>query len=343
MFILGCSVYLSILQFVYEDNSSLDIILPRMESLFLLANTTSKISTLFFNHKQAVNLIRDTLTFWNLQDYPFEKERKVGAFILKAAKFIAVWYPGIGVLLSFSVFLGPLLSGEHVLPLTTYVPAYPPYWLLYLVEDYTFVIILIGIGGFDVLVGTLVLMVVVQWKMLNREVKRILGSPAETDEDRRQLKKDIKKCVNYHIFLIDYVERLNETLWYSNIIFMFLVNITYCVEIFVLVTRPIGGDFSTRLTLLIQYTNEFILFYVTPGQLMTNEAEQTEEFAYSSNWYEHSVDIKEHFIKMVTYISRRPVSIHAGNLIDFNFRCAQTVYKTAFSYYMFLNTMNKRT
>uniref|UniRef100_A0A6P7HHU3 Odorant receptor n=1 Tax=Diabrotica virgifera virgifera TaxID=50390 RepID=A0A6P7HHU3_DIAVI len=309
IFILGSSVYLSVLQFVYEDNSSLDIILPRLESLIIFADTVSKISTLFFNHKQAAKLITDTLKFWNIENFPFEKERKTCEFILKAAKFIGIWYPGIGLILSFSIFFGPLLSGEYVLPLSTYVPAYPPYWLLYLVEDYSWFIVMMGIAGFDVLLGTLVLMVTVQWKMLNREVQRILESTAVTDEERCKLKNDVKNCVNHHNFLID----------------------------------PIGGDFSARIMLLIEYTNEFLLFYVVPGQLMTNEAEQTEDFAYSSNWYEHSVDIKEPFIKMVTYISRRPVTLHAGNLIDFNFRCAQAVYKTTFSYYMFLNAITEAT
>uniref|UniRef100_A0A6P7H0V5 Odorant receptor n=1 Tax=Diabrotica virgifera virgifera TaxID=50390 RepID=A0A6P7H0V5_DIAVI len=335
------SLYLSILQFVYEDNSSLVIVLPRLESLFLFTDATSKISVLFFNHKQEAQLIRDTLKFWNLEDFPYEKERKTGAFILKAAKFIAIWYPAIGVITSFSVLLGPLLSGEYVLPLSTYVPAYPPYWLLYVIEDFSFIIVLIGVASFDVLLGTLVLMVVIQWKMLNREVKRILESTAVTDEERYLLKNDIKKCVDHHNFLIDYVERLNGTVWYANIIFIFLSVITYCVEMFVIVKRPIGGDFSTRLTLLIEYTNEFLLFYVIPGQLMTNEGEQTQDFAYSSKWYEHSVDIKKPFLKMVTYISRKPVTVHAGNLIDFNFLCAHTVFKTVFSYYMFLNTISE--
>ncbi|XP_072389634.1 uncharacterized protein [Diabrotica undecimpunctata] len=99
------------------------------------------------------------------------------------------------------------------------------------------IICLIAIGCFDVLLGTLVIMVVVQWKMLNREVKRVIDSTADTDEERCQLKNDIKNCVNHHNFLIDYVQRLNETVWYSNSIVILLAAVTYCVEIFVIVKR----------------------------------------------------------------------------------------------------------
>ncbi|XP_072380432.1 uncharacterized protein [Diabrotica undecimpunctata] len=103
------------------------------------------------------------------------------------------------------------------------------------------------------------------------------------------------------------------------------------------------GDFLERLTYLIEAAYEFFLFYIIPGQLLTNEAEKMEDFVYSSNWYEHSVDIKKPFINMVTCISRRPVTLNAGNLLDFNFRSAHEICRMVFSYYMFLNTMNERT
>ncbi|XP_050503635.1 uncharacterized protein LOC126882700 [Diabrotica virgifera virgifera] len=167
-----------------------------------------------------------------------------------------------------------------------------------------------------------------------------MGSTAEKEDERNLLKNEVEKCVNYHNFLINYIKRLNETVWYPNMLLMFWSITAYCVEIFVIAKSPIDGDFFTRVTYLIEDIYDFFLFYVIPGQLLTNEAEKVEKFAYLSNWYEHSVDIKQPFLNMVSCISRRPVTLNAGKLLHFNFKSAQEICKMVFSYYMFLNAVN---
>ncbi|XP_072380284.1 uncharacterized protein [Diabrotica undecimpunctata] len=260
--------------------------------------------------------------------------------MLKMLKFFAIWYPAVGSVTSFFVLFGPIVFQKRELPLTNFVPDFPPYIFLYILQGYSFLIVYFSIIFFDILFGTLLMMIVIQWKFLNRDIKRVLSSKIETRDDRKLFQREVKKCIDYHIFLIDYVDRINGTMFFSNLFFIAMSVITYCLELFILLTFPPGDDFLIHITLLMGLTNEYLLFYVIPGQLLSIEAENTENSAFSSNWYESSTNLKKPMVNMISNISRKSVNLTAAKLFDFTFENALKSYKLVFSYYMFLKTMN---
>ncbi|XP_072380266.1 uncharacterized protein [Diabrotica undecimpunctata] len=227
-----------------------------------------KSSAVFLNYKIAKSLILDTNLFWSVEDCPYDTERKTGLLWYKVLKFLALWYPGLGVVSAVSNVI--LTVKDRVLPFSTFVPESPPYWMLHILQDYSFLTVTVGAQMFDVFFGTLMLMVVIQWRMFNRKLVKVLEAKADTKEERRLFKYEIQKIVDYHNFLRGYVERINKLMAYVNLEMITLVVVTYCVSLFViLICAP--DDALTRIALLFLYTNEFLLFYILPAQLLATE------------------------------------------------------------------------
>ncbi|CAG9830630.1 unnamed protein product [Diabrotica balteata] len=259
-----------------------------------------KVTVVFINYKETAVLINETKLFWSIDDFKFEEERSQAQFTLKILKFFAIWYPAVGSVTAFFVLFGPIVFQKRVLPLTNFVPDFPPYIFLYILQGYSFLIVYTSIIFFDILFGTLLMMIVIQWKFLNLDITRVLSSNVETAEDQKLLQREIKKCIDYHIFLID----------------------------------PPGDDFLIHITLLMGLTNEYLLFYVIPGQLLSDEAENTENSAFSSIWYENSTNLKKPMVNMISNISRKSVNLTAAKLFDFTFENAlkaENTEKSAFS------------
>ncbi|CAG9830631.1 unnamed protein product [Diabrotica balteata] len=259
-----------------------------------------KCTVMFVNHDKISSLLNDTLLFWKIDTYPFKKERKVAQFMEKVLKFFLFWYPSLATTTTLLVFLSPLIMHKRILPMSTFVPEYPPYWLLYLTECYAFAVIYIGVVYFDVLIGTLVMMVVIQWKLLNRKIHDVLERPVTNQKEKNLLQADIKTCIDYHNFL------LNQG----------------------------ATNLSIRIILMLGYNDEFILFYVLPGQLLTSEAENTEKAVFSCNWYENTTGLKKTVITMISCISRKPVYITAANFLNFSFESGLKGLLTLVAAYM---------
>uniref|UniRef100_A0A6P7G8M5 Uncharacterized protein LOC114339086 n=1 Tax=Diabrotica virgifera virgifera TaxID=50390 RepID=A0A6P7G8M5_DIAVI len=300
-----------------------------------------KSTVMFVNHDKISSLLYDTLLFWKIDTYPFEKERKIAQFLEKVLKFFFYWYPGIANITVLLVYVGPLVIHQRIFPLSTFVPDYPPYWLLYIIECYAFTVVYIGVVYFDVLIGSLVMLVVIQWKLLNRKIRDVLERPVTNEEEKKLLHTDIKTCIDYHNFLLDFVAKINGTLY---VLFLFYVVVTVlsaCADTFVILRGKEATNLSIRMILLLGYNDEFIMFYVLPGQLLTTEAENTEKAVFSCNWYENNTGLKKTVITMISCISRKPVYITAANFLNFSFESGLKVYKMIFSYLMFLNTITE--
>ncbi|XP_050503707.1 uncharacterized protein LOC126882756 [Diabrotica virgifera virgifera] len=314
-------------------------VILRIEPFEMFTNLFVKSSAVFLNHNVAKSLILDTKLFWSVEDCPYSTERKTGLLWYKVSKFLALWYPGLGVVSAISNVI--LTLKDKVLPFSTFVPESPPYWVLHVLQDYSFLTVTVGAQMFDVFFATLMMMVVIQWRMFNRELVKMLETKVDTKEERILFKHQIQKLVDYHNFLRGYVERINKLMAYVNLEMITLVVVTYCVSLFViLICAP--DDALTRIALLFLYTNEFLLFYILPAQLLTSEAENTERCAYGSSWYESGMDLKKPILLMISSISKRPVYISAARIFNFTFATGLSTYKLIFSYYTFLSKMDAK-
>uniref|UniRef100_A0A6P7GJY3 Uncharacterized protein LOC114339088 n=1 Tax=Diabrotica virgifera virgifera TaxID=50390 RepID=A0A6P7GJY3_DIAVI len=250
------------------------------------------------------------------------------------------WYPALGVYSVGSTIIRTFFHDERILPFSPYVPESPPYWFLHLVEDYTFLVLFCSLS-FDIFFSTILLQTLVQWKILNNVLDGVMNSRAETYEERYKLKVGLKKCVDHHNFLIGYVNRVNQLMGHVNLGLLGLVISTYCVVIFAIIKSPMA-DLLTRVSLLCIYTMQFILFYILPAQLLTNESEKTAELSFASNWDESGSDLKKPYLMMISNSACRPVYISALGFVSMTFINGLQTYKLVFSYYTFLNNVNNK-
>ncbi|XP_072380267.1 uncharacterized protein [Diabrotica undecimpunctata] len=199
---------------------------------------------MFVNHDKISSLLNDTLLFWKIDTYPFKKERKVAQFMEKVLKFFLFWYPGVATANTLLVFLLPLIIHKRILPVSTFVPEYPPYWLLYLIECYGFTVIYIGVVYFDVLIGTLVMMVVIQWKLLNGKIHDVLERPVTNQKEKNLLQADIKTCIDYHNFLLNFVARINGTLYVTFLFYIVVTVLSACADTFIILRGNWGPNWK---------------------------------------------------------------------------------------------------
>ncbi|CAH1956126.1 unnamed protein product [Acanthoscelides obtectus] len=132
---------------------------------------------------------------------------------------------------------------------------------------------------------------------------------------------------------------VNETFSSLMLIYMGVVTLIICIEIYTMITMDSTADILAAILYAAQMFFEFFICYCFPAQDLTNEAELLSVTMFGTNWYLYPAYYKD----MMLFLgkSRLKVIYSAGGLFDLNRQTGMAALKNMVSYSMFLHTMTQ--
>ncbi|XP_023016125.2 odorant receptor 63a [Leptinotarsa decemlineata] len=337
--VITCLVCLMLFK---EDELTITDITGAIESLLLLIHGALKLLTLQLQHDGVRDMLEQTNHFWNIEEVEFEEERNEISKFLKYMKTILYYFMAFACMPTIFFCFRPFLLHERVLVFNSYIPEFVPYFIMLLVEDYAFLIIYVACVSFDIFFATLVVLTKVQFQLLNQEIRRVVAINIEADEDANFVRNKLKKCVDHHNFLLEFVKKINNTMSNAVLMYFLILIFSICVEMFLLSNRKTVKEFFKYIFYSVSLSNEFVVFYCLPSQLLTSEAEESIYYVYDSQWYENLSNTTKCIINMISLRGQRKVFITSGKFVNLSMESCLAAYKTVFSYYMFLMTMQRK-
>uniref|UniRef100_A0A6P7G9T9 Uncharacterized protein LOC114337402 n=1 Tax=Diabrotica virgifera virgifera TaxID=50390 RepID=A0A6P7G9T9_DIAVI len=117
--------------------------------------------------------------------------------------------------------------------------------------------------------------------------------------------------------------------------------ISNCVNLFIISSGPEVRELVRCILYQFNLANQFILTYVIPAQFLSTETQKTAEIIFDTKWYSTASKDKKLFVWMISSVAKNEVALNAGKIVTINYQFSLKIYRTVFSYYMFLRTLGR--
>ncbi|XP_023310232.1 uncharacterized protein LOC108909469 [Anoplophora glabripennis] len=333
-------IYLAILHLIYKDHITISDLTNALETLFLIFHAMIKLSMFFVKESEFHDLLERINYFWKVNDVEDEVERKKHQKYLKLIKIRSSMYNFWASATSVAFMLKPfLLKGDNSI-FTTASPTWIPSGVMTFYEEVFFAFGVYGpIAGMDLFTLALLLLTRMQFDMLNQEIQRVFQNMTNSEENVEETNERIKKIVDYHNFLLDYVNRINNALSEGMFLYIVTILLSMCVEMYI---ASVQKSVMVAIQAIMYASNgllQYCICYCLPAQSVTDEAELTAKYVYFNNWNEHPLSsVKVAQIMIIARAQQRTL-ILAGGFIKLDLETYLKTLKTMISYAMFLRTM----
>ncbi|KAJ3665158.1 hypothetical protein Zmor_000670 [Zophobas morio] len=301
-----------------------------LQTCSLMIHTIVKISVLFTHRTTFLQLLQEKSNFWKIQDFSGEIHDECSTIATTVKKMFRCYY-FLNFVVCLCFDLQPFLTGY--LPSGCYVPA-GSYTYLMVFLWYLSCVVVLGVGGTDTCFCSIATSLVIQFKLLNHELKNIKPSENEFDTTPRN---KVKRLTQYHVFLLSYCEKLN-TMFRGVFLIQFLSAIASgALSVFIFM-QP--GAWVNRFKFLLYFLDTTIesAFYCVPLEFVINAANQIGDSVYESEWCEiNDVHLKKS-LRLLIAKSQKMMVFSAYGLIWINLRTFLVICKTVFSFYTYLNS-----
>ncbi|VEN59369.1 unnamed protein product [Callosobruchus maculatus] len=175
-----------------------------------------KLSTLYFKRSQVLHLFEQTrYRFWNIKGYDQ---------MVKSTKWIRNMHASFFIIYTVTTMIKPHMKGGRSLSFRIYTPEWVPRMAVLLYEDFAVVVGISSLVAFDLLVRTFLVLAEAQFKMLNQEFLLLYD---RHEFDQGLLYQRIRKCVQHHSFLIDFMNRFTDIFSTALLLFVAGLNMIY--------------------------------------------------------------------------------------------------------------------
>ncbi|XP_015836251.1 putative odorant receptor 85d isoform X1 [Tribolium castaneum] len=277
-----------------------------------------KYPTLFFKKKTLKELLERQKQFWPIDNVEPKLAKKFDQILTNTTKFIR-YFIIVTFLVIMNFFLQPILTGD--LPVRVYVPSG---WFHYINSVYWYLIpVIIGsIYGSDLIFCSLCVPVIIQFQLLAHKFEKFKP-------------QQLKKLVDYHNFLIKYCNDLNK---YIEPIFLNQVIVAtaiICMQLFIVSQKEFL--LPNKLKCLGYCFGEVIetAIYCFNAEMISDAAEKVGIAVYNSQWYK----VPRKSVVLVIAKTQKKVVFNGLGLVAINLKTFTQIFKTALSFYSYLNTM----
>ncbi|XP_023309980.1 odorant receptor 85b-like [Anoplophora glabripennis] len=137
---------------------------------------------------------------------------------------------------------------------------------------------------------------------------------ASSEGKWKHFDKKIKKIVEYHDFLLDFVNRINDVFSEGLLVYVIVIVLSMCVQMYIVSTQHSLMELIKPLFYLTNALVQYIFCYCLPAQALSDEADRTTEYAYFSRWYENPSSAKVAQL-MILGRSQKKTHILAGGIV----------------------------
>ncbi|KAG5877777.1 hypothetical protein JTB14_003174 [Gonioctena quinquepunctata] len=314
-------VYLMVLKYVYEGATVTDSDFTYdVSCMFLFLHGMLKTTTMFAKKAEIMKLLKETKFFWGERDlgrYPeiLHQMKKDQKAIQNIARFMQV----MNFFTSSGFLVEALFTTEEILPARCYRPEWLNYYILLFCQEFICLLtVLLPISAMDFIFMTTVRLTRIQFRILNREMEQIFDGVKEEDtrEKKRIFDRRIKRCVDHHDFLLRYGQQINETFSMSVLLFLIIIILSMCVEMYSLSTETNWEGRRRALVYTVTGCIEFLVCYCYPCQDLMDESLRISNSVYTSKWYEHP-EFGRHVLSIVKCGQRiRPIKAGKFSNLD---------------------------
>ncbi|XP_044260959.1 odorant receptor 4-like [Tribolium madens] len=298
-------------------------------TIVLYLHIISKYVSLRLHRDTLATLIQLQSRFWKIDTFDLTIRQKCVKILTKSLTIIKS-YLGYSLVVVTSFLIRPIITGE--LPVSMYVPRGTYYIFFVLFMTFT-PGIMSSIWGVDTLFYSIATPVSIQFKLLAHKFETI-----DLKKNSKQVRQEFQKLVNYHNFLINYCQIINKM---SSEIFLtqYLVAIaTSCLQLFI--TSQPEFDFLNKIKCLSYFIMQIIEtgIYCFTAQLISDSAENVGNAVYKSAWYDCNPSTRKN-IALVLVRSQKKFAFNGLGLVWIKMETFTKIFKTALSFYTYLNTM----
>nr|CAH7730623.1 unnamed protein product [Callosobruchus chinensis] len=285
-------------------------------NFFMFGNSIVKLSTLFIQRSKIEDLISRTRNFWKLKNY---KET------VKSTRLIRNVYANIVLFIILRVIAKNHVGGKGM-TFRVYRPKWVPRMAIILLEDFACLSSTVTYICFDVLIRTFLVLLQMQFEMLNEEFKAIYHNCNESS--REEIDEKLRRCVDHHNYLNDFLNSYSGTFSTALIIFIGNITISLCVVLYVIIEVSSNINHCTH---LIAGLNMIFTCYAWPAQAMMNEANAVRNTVYLSDWHLYSEHHKH--ILIVLMGSLKTIEVKAGGILRIDMEMFMMIWGILAMYY----------
>ncbi|CAH1099317.1 unnamed protein product [Psylliodes chrysocephalus] len=216
---------------------------------------------------------------------------------------------------------------------------FPKLWFV-IYQDYSCCVILLTFIGFDVMVQTLLILLKLQFMMLNKKLRDVFTFEDTQKANKIDVYTRLIECVKHQNFLIDFIERFKTTFSLTFLLYIGNIIVSMCLSVYLVLSG--NANLNLQIEAIVHTMsglNEIFLCYSIPAQLLMDEAAKVTKSIYLSNWYEYPKYAKDVLPIMIR--NQKPLTITAGGFVMIDLKMFMAACKTIVSYSMYLNTMTQ--
>lgn len=166
---------------------------------------STNVITLYLKMPRIQQLLDLTKKFWEVDYSSNDKDLIVIKNRITYFKWFFCYYIFVG---SSTVAVGyiykPYFTNNRVLIYEGNVPEDNIiYYVLLIVETYSIWLTGVACTAFDLFLATILTFTSIQFRLLGLEFRSLIGQQAKTKEHKVEIRKNIKRCIDHHNFLLE--------------------------------------------------------------------------------------------------------------------------------------------
>ncbi|XP_044255232.1 odorant receptor 4-like [Tribolium madens] len=326
------------LRFFFEK-ITFGLISDTIESTFTIIHVLAKFITLVIIKPTIKKLFQTTNSFWLDKkfeaNFRHEVDKNLRTLILLLHFFLA--FVSI-VIVTFAI--RPIF--DETLAINCYIPEFVPRPIFIVFNNAVFAVSAFAVGSFDMFVCVMVVLITIQFKILNHDILSLDLGKVLTENDEKVCQKKIKVIVDYHDFLDRYLAKVSSIVSPALLVYFTIAPIVLCFELFFMSKSSNFAEIAKSCVYIAGIVIELFFFFCLPATYLMIETEQMITVVYNSGWEKcYFISIRKSLIIMMQRMQKETL-LTAGKMIKINLETCTNAFRMALSFYTSLQILDDK-
>ncbi|XP_068906389.1 odorant receptor Or2-like [Tenebrio molitor] len=326
------------LRFSYEK-VTFALISDTFESTFTIVHVLSKFITLTVVKPTLKELLQITNKFWfpsvdsQLRE-EVENVLKILRMLLRSfLVFVTV------VIVTFAI--RPIF--DDTLAISCYTPRSIPRVIFIIFNNLVFAMSAFAVGSFDMFVCAMVVLISVQFKILNRTILSLDLGKIGTRIDERKCLEKMRECVEQHNFLNTFLQNVTTVVSPALLVYFTIAPVVLCFELFFISKSSNFAEIAKSCVYVSGIVIELFFFFCLPATYLMIQTQDMINATYNSGWEKcYFLSIRKNIVIMMQRMQKETI-LSAGKMIPINMETCTNAFRMALSFYTSLQILDDKT
>nr|ALR72546.1 odorant receptor OR1 [Colaphellus bowringi] len=306
-------------------NKTLEDIMTSYEAVGSYLQMTTKILTLIIYNGDLKQILAMTNQFWKYDKFGPVISNKQQKYPRMMPSFITAYFFFCICTLTV-LMLKPVLF--HELPRSCCIPEGEVwFYVVSAIQNETLFYCTFTVFAFDAMFALLYTEAAMQFCLLNEAFSRMKNHG------------DLKECVDYHVFLYNFVKKLNDVYWMFLLVQSFDCLSETCFQLLTMVHTQENLTLRVKAVLYAIALYMQLSFFCFPVGFLQDESQASSTAISACPWYLKDAKFKRSvFIVMIR--AQKKISVRAGGFFEMDRQAFIYLCKSSFSVYTLLKSIN---